>query len=63
MCNKRNPSEEEITNQYNKLVDYLGKIGLKPEDVPQELQKLQKQLSADMARHQKRIDKLNVAVS
>ncbi|MTI82313.1 MAG: hypothetical protein FH756_00120 [Firmicutes bacterium] len=63
MCNKRNPSEEEITNQYNKLVDHLGKIGLEPEDVPQALQTLQKQLRADMARHQKRIDKSNVAVS
>jgi len=63
VCNKRNPSEEEITIQYNKLVDHLEKIGLKPEDVPQALQKLQKQLRADMARHQRRIDKSNVAVS
>lgn len=63
MCNKRNPSEEEITAQYNALVNYLAKIGLKPEDVPQALEELQLQIRNELAIVQKVYNKLASAVS
>ncbi len=51
MFNLRNPTEEQLQQQYQGLVEQLAKLGLKPEDVPRELEKLRKQIDAEISKH------------
>ncbi|NLI74752.1 MAG: hypothetical protein GX369_08330 [Euryarchaeota archaeon] len=57
MFSSRFPTPSEQEAQYNALVQQLAKIGLRPENVPQAMEELKKQIYADLVKAKQRLAK------